>query len=155
MNRTILLVDDDENDVLFTTMALEKAGASCAIHVAADGQEALDYLKGDGKFSNRNEFPMPSLVLLDLKLPRVPGLEVLKQIRRRRQYDSVVVIVLTSSRHPDDIRSAYRLRANAYLCKPSGLEKLAPVAQAIKDFWLTHNETIEEYSSESAECLPA
>jgi len=154
MNQTILLVDDDENDVLFITMALQKAGASCAIHVAADGQEALDYLKGQGKFANRSEFPIPSLVLLDLKLPQVPGLEVLKQLRERPEYDGVIVIVLTSSRHPNDIQSAYRLRANAYLCKPSGLEKLAPIAQVIKDFWLTHNETVEEHSSESAECLP-
>jgi CheY-like chemotaxis protein len=153
MNRTILMVEDDENDVLFTTMALQKAGVDCPIQVARDGQEALDYLKGRGKFADRSEFPIPSLVLLDLKLPQVPGLEVLKQLRRRRQYDATIVIVLTSSRHPNDIQSAYRLHANAYLCKPSGIEKLMPIAQAIKDFWLTHNETTGEHRPESVEYL--
>jgi len=136
---TILLVEDDVHDVLFITKALNKAGVNSLIQVARDGQEALDYLTGEGKFTNREAYPLPFLVLLDLKLPRVMGLEVLRKLDQRRNSRRLIVIVLTSSQQPEDIDTAYDLGAKAYLVKPSGLDQLEPMAQAIKDFWLTQN----------------
>jgi len=140
MTRAILLVDDDENDVLIMTMALRKVGLTCSICVARDGREAEEYLSGTGKFADRSAYPLPYLVLMDLKLPRVMGLEVLKWLRERPEFDSTIVLVLSSSPMPDDIQGAYRLRANGYLVKPSGLDKLQVMAQAIKDFWYIQNQ---------------
>src|SRR5438552_1637736 len=97
MTRAILLVEDDENDVLVMAMALEKAGLTCPIRVARDGREAQDYLSGAGKFADRSEYPLPYLMLLDLKLPRVMGLEVLKWLRERPEFDSTIVLILSSS----------------------------------------------------------
>src|SRR5262245_37537331 len=138
MTRGILLVDDDENDVLIMRMALQKVGLTDSIGVAKDGREALDYLSGTGEFADRHEYPLPYLILMDLKLPRVMGLDVLKWLRERPEFDSTIVLVLSSSPMPDDIQDAYRLRANAYLVKPSGLDKLQVMVQAIKDFWYMH-----------------
>jgi CheY-like chemotaxis protein len=140
MTGAILLVEDDENDVLVMKMALEKVGLTCPIRIARDGSEAQDYLSGSGKFANRHESPLPYLVLLDLKLPRVMGLEVLKWLRERPEFDSVIVLILSSSSMPEDIHGAYHLHANGYLVKPSGLEKLQLMAKAIKDFWFFQNQ---------------
>ena len=140
MTRAILLVDDDDNDVLIMMMALQKVGLTCSICVARDGREAQDYLSGTGKFADRQAYPLPYLILMDLKLPRVMGLEVLKWLREKPEFDSTIVLVLSSSPMPDDIQCAYHLRANAYLVKPSGLDKLQVMAQAIKDFWYTQNQ---------------
>jgi len=140
MTRTILLVDDDENDVVVMTMALKKVGMTCPIRVAKDGRDAQDYLSGAGKFADRSEYPLPCLMLVDLKLPRVTGLEVLRWLRERPEFDSTIVLVLSSSPMPDDIDRAYHLRANAYLVKPSGFENLQLMAQAIKDFWFMKNQ---------------
>jgi CheY-like chemotaxis protein len=140
MTLAILLVDDDENDVLIMTMALQKVGLTCSICVARDGREAQEYLSGTGKFADRSAYPLPYLIMLDLKLPRVMGLEVLKWLRERPEFDSTIVLVLSSSPMPDDIQTAYHLRANAYLVKPSGLDKLQVMAQAIKDFWYIQNQ---------------
>jgi len=141
MTRAILLVDDDENDVVIMTMALQKVGLTCSLCVARDGREAQEYLSGTGKFSDRQAYPLPYLILMDLKLPRVMGLEVLKWLRERPEFDSTIVLVLSSSPMPDDIQCAYHLRANAYLVKPSGLEKLHVMAQTIKDFWYIQNQS--------------
>jgi two-component system response regulator len=92
------------------------------------------------KFSDRSEFPLPYVVFLDLKLPTMNGLQLLKWIRARPEFHSLVVIVLTSSQQPEDIHAAYQFHANAYIVKPSGLEKLVPMVQAIKDFWFTQNQ---------------
>ena len=140
MTRAILLVEDDENDVLVMTMALEKAGLTCPMRVARDGREAQDYLSGAGKFADRHEYPLPYLILMDLKLPRVMGLEVLKWLRKQPEFDFIIVLVLSSSAMPEDIQSAYQLRANGYLVKPSGLDKLQVMAQAIRDFWFIQNQ---------------
>ena len=140
MTRTILLVEDDENDVVVMMMALEKAGLTCPIRVARDGREAQDYLSGTGKFADRHEYPLPYLILLDLKLPRVMGLEVLKWLRERPEFDSTIVLILSSSSMPEDVQGAYHLHANGYLVKPYNLEKLQLMTQAIKEFWYVQNE---------------
>ncbi len=140
MTRAILLVEDDENDVLVMTMALEKAGLACPIRVARDGREAQDYLSGTDKFADRHEYPLPYLILLDLKLPRVMGLEVLKWLRERPEFDSTIVLILSSSSMPEDVQGAYHLHANGYLVKPYNLEKLQLMTQAIKEFWYLQNQ---------------
>jgi CheY-like chemotaxis protein len=138
VTRTILLVEDEENDVFFMQQAMKKAGVLNPIRVASDGQQAIDYFKGTGKFANREEFPLPCLVLLDLKLPRMMGLDVLKWIRQQPEVAAIVVI-LTSSKEEADIATAYRLGANGYLVKPPDVSQLTDMAKSIKDFWLTQN----------------
>jgi CheY-like chemotaxis protein len=136
--RPILLVEDEDGDVCFMQLAMKKADVLNPLQVASNGQEAIDYFKGIGKFANREEFPLPCLVLLDLKLPRVMGLDVLKWIRQQPEV-AVIVIILSSSKEEADITTAYRLGANGYLVKPSDVNQLTDMAKSIKDFWLTHN----------------
>ncbi len=139
MNKLILIVEDDENDVTFVKMAMKKAGVTNPVQIVTDGQQALDYFQGTEKYADRSEFPLPYLVLLDLKLPFVMGLDVLAWIREQPQLKSTIVIVLTSSRHTEDIGMAYQLGANAYLVKPAHLDALAGLMRTLKDFWLTQN----------------
>ncbi|HWY77635.1 MAG TPA: response regulator [Verrucomicrobiae bacterium] len=146
--KTILQVEDDENDVMLLQHAMTKAGVENPIQVANDGQEAIDYLKGVGKFANRAKFPMPSLILLDLKLPYVMGLDVLKWIRQQPRM-ALAVVLLTASSEEADIATAYRLGANGYMVKPSEATKLVEMARAIKEFWLTHNTLPREAMAES------
>ena len=147
--KTILQVEDDPNDVFLLQHAMTKAGVTNPIQVATDGQQAIDYLKGVGKFANRETFPMPCLVLLDLKLPHVMGLNVLTWIRQQPG-GALVVVMLTASGEDADIATAYRLGANGFLVKPSQASKLVEMAKAIKDFWLMHNTLPQEAHSEAA-----
>ena len=151
--RTILQVEDDPNDVFLFQYAMTKAEVANPVQVARDGQEAIDYLRGAGKFADRGKFPFPCLVLLDLKLPYVMGLEVLKWIRTQTD-KSLTVLMLTASGEAADIATAYRLGANGFLTKPSEASKLQDIVRAIKDFWLTHNilpeESTPEFPMESA-----
>src|SRR6185369_15415772 len=116
--KTILQVEDDPNDVFFLQRALKKAGVLNPIQVARDGQEAIDYLQGVGKFADREQFPLPALILLDLKLPLVMGLDVLKWIRQEAGL-TVPIVLLTASAQESDIAAAYCLGANGFLVKPS------------------------------------
>jgi DNA-binding response OmpR family regulator len=150
MTRTILQVEDEEGDVFFLKLAMQKADVPNPIQIASDGQQAIDYFKGVGKFSNRVEFPLPYLVLLDLKLPRVMGLDVLKWIRQQPGL-GVIVLILSSSREEADIASAYRLGANGYLVKPAEVGLLTDMAKSIKDFWLTQNTPPAELSHAETE----
>jgi len=143
MTNVILHVEDEENDVMLFQHAMAKAGVENPVQVAIDGQQAIDYFKGEGKFADRAEFPLPRLILLDLKLPFVPGLEVLKWIRRQARLQ-IAVVVLTSSEDAADLAAAYELGANAYVVKPNEVTKLVDVAKAIKDFWLTLNRPAPE-----------
>jgi DNA-binding response OmpR family regulator len=151
MNAMILLVEDDENDLMFVKMAMKKAGVANPVQVAHDGQEVLDYFQGNGKFADRAAFPLPYLVLLDLKLPYVMGLDVLTWIHNQPQFKSTVVIVLTSSRHVGDIGKAYRLGANAYLVKPAGLNALEGMMRTLKDFWLIQNTPPPDWAGRQTE----
>src|SRR5688572_19335100 len=112
--KPILQVEDDPNDVFFLQKAMNKVGVTNPIHVVSDGQEAIDYLKGNGKFFDRAIFPFPCLVLLDLKLPYVMGLEVLRWIREQ-PWSNLPVIMLSASAEDADIGTSYRLGANAFL----------------------------------------
>ena len=136
--KTLLLVEDDDNDVFFFKMAMTKAGARFPLQVATDGQQAIDYLAGTGKFGNREAFPLPGLVLLDLKLPFVMGLDVLKWIRQQPGLAPIVVI-LSSSEEENDVAAAYQLGANAYLVKPAESSKLVDLVRSLSSFWLVQN----------------
>ena len=140
MNRTILLVEDDVNDVFFFKRAVKLAAIIDPLHVAQDGRQAIDYLKGSGAYADRNQFPLPSLVMLDLKLPHVMGLDVLKWIRAQPEFQNVIVIVFTSSQLTPDIDNAYRLGANSYVVKPSTPGELQEMLVVIKQYWLDLNE---------------
>ena len=137
--QTVLLVEDEENDVMFMEMALEKAGLMNALRVVEDGREAIDYLSGEGKFADRTRYPMPALVFLDLKLPRIMGMDVLKWIRDQPALDATVVIVLSSSQQRSDILKACSLGANSYLVKPSNPLALDEIVALVKRYWLQLN----------------
>ena len=139
MSDTILLVEDSPDDVLFLTRAFRKAGVEHALHVAEDGQQALDYLAGNGEYGDRARHPLPLLVLLDLKSPYVPGLEVLRWIRSQAALKNVTVVVLTSSDHPADIKESYALGANSFLSKPSNPNELTELIRSMTDYWLHKN----------------
>jgi DNA-binding response OmpR family regulator len=130
----ILLVDDDENDIFFMTDAFKKAEVNLPIQIVRDGQQAIDYLRGVGPFADRAQFPLPSLILLDLKLPFIMGLDVLKSIRTDLKFRTIVVI-LSASQEESDITSAYELGANGYLVKPSDVSKLTEMVKALHLFW--------------------
>ncbi len=151
---TILQVEDDPNDVLFLQRALKKAGVNNPVRRVSDGQQAIDYLQGAGPFADRERYPFPSLVLLDLKLPYVMGLEVLRWIRQQIQRP-LVVLILTASAEKADIAKAYQLGANGFLVKPSEAGKLHEMMKALKDFWLTHNSLPpESYREPEAAAAP-
>jgi len=146
--KTILQVEDDPNDVFLMRHAMKKVGVLNPVQVVTDGQQAVDYIQGAAKFADREKYPFPCLVFLDLKLPYVMGLEVLKSIRKQPGCP-VPVIILTASSQDSDLVSAYRLGANAFLTKPSEARKLDEMVKAIKDFWLTHNMLPEDSLPES------
>lgn len=145
MNATILLVEDEENDVFFFKRAAKLAGISNPLRVAQDGREAIDYLNGTGAYADRTQYPLPSLVLLDLKLPHVMGLEVLKWIRERPEFKAIIVIVFTSSKLASDIDTAYQLGANLYVVKPSDPAQLQEMLVTIKLYWLDLNGASQEW----------
>ena len=153
MTNTILQVEDDPNDVFFFQHAMTEVGVTNPIQVATNGQQAIDYLKGAGKFADRKTFPLPCLVLLDLKLPHVMGLDVLKWIREQPGGYARIVVILSASGEECDVAAAYRLGANGYLIKPPEVDKLQDMARAIKDFWLTQNTPPPEIPVEEATTL--
>ena len=128
----ILLAEDDDNDVFFMRRALQKSQLDFAIQVVSDGQQAVDYLSGEGKFSNREQYPLPSVILLDLKMPFLDGFEVLAWIRKQPSFNEVPVAVLTSSAEERDRRRARELGARAYFVKPPKPETIQEIAQFIE-----------------------
>ena len=135
----ILLVEDDENDVFFLKYAFETAGIPNPLQVLTDGQQAIDYLAGTGAYTDRQRFPLPCLILLDLKLPLCMGHDVLSWIQHHKTLPIQLVIVLTSSADPKDIEQCYRLGARSFLVKPLSVDKRLEMAQAIKAYWLELN----------------
>lgn len=140
--KTILLVEDNEDDVIFMKRAFKQAEWADALKVVNDGQEAIDYLEGSGSFGDRKTHPAPCLVLLDLKLPRKGGLEVLRWIREKPELRALVVLILTTSRERNDLEKAYTLGANAFLVKPPAYQELAEMVKAMKSFWIGFNEFV-------------
>lgn len=135
----ILLVEDNEDDVFLTEMALKSAGVINQMRVVRHGQEAVDYLSGAGQFANREQFPFPGLVLLDLKLPYRSGLEVLAWLREQASLPATTVVVLTSSNEPKDLNLAYELGAKTYLVKPPTPQMIYDIVNSLKLDWLRCN----------------
>lgn len=138
-DKPILLVEDNEDDVFLMRRALKDAGVRNPLFVVEDGQEAMDYLSGAGDFADRRTFPLPALVLLDWKLPRKSGHEVLAWIRSQSRLDPVLVVVLTSSSEEKDVLSAYTRKANSYLVKPPTADELVVLVKSFRSYWLEHN----------------
>jgi CheY-like chemotaxis protein len=135
---TILLVDDSENDVLLMRRAFQGASASNSVQLARNGEEAVDYLKGEGRYGDRQLYPVPAVVLLDLKMPRKDGFEVLSWVRQQPVLKRLPIFILTASCRPEDIERAFDLGANAYLVKPSTLEGLVEMVKCLNS-WLNLN----------------
>ncbi|HOY38986.1 MAG: response regulator [Bacteroidales bacterium] len=136
---TILLVEDNQMDVILTLDAFREAKLKNKISVARNGQEALDYLFGRNKFSDRSEFPLPNLILLDLKMPGIDGFEVLRQIKSSDILKRIPVIILTSSKEDGDRALSYDIGANSYLLKPVSFDGFTEVVKKIDDYWFTLN----------------
>ncbi len=139
-NRVILLVEDNASDVELTRRALSRSRVANELVVAEDGQEALDYLFATGVHSGRDVANLPALVLLDLKLPKVSGHEVLRRIRASEATRRVPVVVLTSSREEQDLATSYDNGANSYIRKPVDFSRFAEAIQQMGLYWLILNE---------------
>ncbi|HAN19461.1 MAG: two-component system response regulator [Bacteroidetes bacterium GWC2_33_15] len=135
----ILLVEDNQMDVVLTLDAFREAKLKNTIHVARNGQEALDYLFGNDKYANRDEFPLPALILLDLKMPGIDGFEVLRQVKGTEKLKRIPVIILTSSREEGDRALSYDIGANSYLLKPVSFDGFTDVVRKIDDYWFSLN----------------
>ena len=137
--RPVLLVEDDDNDVLFLRTAWKKASVPNSLAVVTDGEKALDYLAGAGQYLDREAHPYPCLLLLDLNLPRKTGFEVLRWILDHSEHKTLPVVVLTSSSAESDAVRAYQLGANSYVIKPSNPDRLLDFINLIKSYWLGWN----------------
>jgi CheY-like chemotaxis protein len=139
--RAILLIEDDSSDALLIRRALEKTGLDFRLSRLKHGDEAVDYLAGTAPFDDRDAHPLPDVILLDIKLPRRSGLEVLEWIRAQAtDLSRIPVVMLTASRHTVDINRAYDLRANGFLTKPETAHQLQEMLADFKKYWLRWNE---------------
>jgi CheY-like chemotaxis protein len=132
----ILLAEDREDDILLIRRALARAYIFNPLQAVRNGDEAIAYLKGDGKFANRAEYPVPDLLILDLNMPIIDGFEVLRWIRHEPTLSSLRVVILTSSNRLQDINAAYQLGANSFLVKTMGFDQFVETVKATMHYWL-------------------
>jgi CheY-like chemotaxis protein len=131
----ILLVEDDENDIVLVRRAIQASGAGHRLHAVRDGEQAVAYLKGFNEFADREKFPIPNILLTDLKMPKMGGLDLLRWVRANPEYSVIPTIVYSSSDMETDVREAYRLGANSYIAKPSSLSGLVDTLRIVYDYW--------------------
>jgi CheY-like chemotaxis protein len=141
LHPVILLAEDRENDVLMLRRAFQQMRLPAIIHEVRDGDEAIAYLEGAGKYARRDEFPLPDLLLLDLKMPRRDGLEVTAWVRRQLNFALLRIVILTTSDDLRDINEAYRLGANSFLVKPIRFDDFKNTIGAMYEFWIKHSRT--------------
>jgi CheY-like chemotaxis protein len=149
-NQFILLVDDDANDVLLLERAFRKAGLSNVLRVARHGDEAIAYLSGEGPYGDRDHFPLPFMLLLDLKMPGTDGFDVLQWVRTEPDLKRLLVVVLTSSNLQSDVDRAYELGANSYLVKPVEFDQMVNMIQRFEAYWAEINRTPSTLSAPKA-----
>jgi CheY-like chemotaxis protein len=136
---TVLLVEDNATDVLLIRRAFDKAKLGNPIQVLGDGDAAVEYLGGSGAYADRERFPLPILILLDLKLPRRSGLEVLEWLRGQASLRRIPVVMLTSSEQPRDVNAAYDSGVNSYLVKPVEFDALFDMLKTVSLYWVMFN----------------
>jgi CheY-like chemotaxis protein len=146
----ILLAEDDPNDVLLIQRAFQKAGLRNALKITRDGDQAIDYLGGQGMYADRERFPLPFLLLLDLKMPGTDGFEVLQWVRKEPELKRLLVVVLTSSNLQTDVDRAYELGANSYLVKPVSFDEMVNMIQRFEIYWTEINRTPSTPSTATA-----
>ena len=132
----ILVAEDDPTDAYFFQRAFKRAGIPVTLHFVRDGQEVLDYLQGEGQFTDRTAHPLPQLVLLDLKMPRLDGFGVLEWVREQPAFNGLQLVIFSSSEEPKHINRAYGLGANWYLVKPHSMDELTALVGRFKKHWL-------------------
>jgi CheY-like chemotaxis protein len=135
MRLRILMVDDLEEDIFFVRRALDKCGLKVFFHGVKDGQEAISFLQGEGKFVDRQQFPFPSLILTDLKMPGMDGYAFLEWLQTHPACKAIPTIVLSSSSLKQDVQRAYDLGANAFMVKPGASEEMVKLMARAHDFW--------------------
>ena len=135
----ILLAEDEDNDVFLLKRAFREADIKNPLYIVSDGEQAIEYLSGAGQFADRNQHPLPALFILDIKMPKKSGMEVLRWLRTQPVLNSLPALIMSSSAMPHDIERAYQLGANAFVVKPSTNEERAQLAGNIKGFWLQFN----------------
>lgn len=146
---TILLVEDEENDATLVKMAFKRNNIPNPIQWARDGLEAIAYLNGEGAYADRGRYPFPEVLILDLKMPRMSGFELLSWVREHPEYRVIPTIIMTSSRHDLDIEKAYNLGANTYMIKPSSFEELAKLVKLAHDYWAASAKPKTKWSKRS------
>ncbi len=140
--KQILLVENEADDAELARRALHKSQPASEVVVVRDGTEALDYIFGTGAYLGRDMRQLPALIMLDIKLNQIDGLEVLRRVRASARTQLIPVVILTSSREPQDVLLAYRLGANSYVCKPVNSSYFAIAVQQIGQYWLVLNEAL-------------
>lgn len=133
----LLIAEDNPDDALLLRRALARAGIKARLKFVADGEEMLFYLQGDGAYSDRNIHPLPSAIIMDLKMPRKTGLEVLAWLSSHPEVAVVPTVILSSSNMPDDVRQAYRLGANTYFVKPTSFDELVATMENLRKYWVS------------------
>lgn len=146
-----LLIEDTENDVLLIQRAFIKAKILNPLLIVKTAEEAVAYLQGEGRYNNRSEFPLPELILLDLKLPGMDGFDFLRWIRRQQGLATMRVVVLTSSDLMRDVNLAYQLGANSFLVKPVDFERFVEISQALNGYWMWMSRTPDTYRASERE----
>jgi CheY-like chemotaxis protein len=134
---TVLHIDDDPNDTALLQAAIRKAAIKIILQNVEDGEQAIGYLSGAGGFADREQYPVPSLILLDLKMRRQTGFEVLKWVREHPELGALPIVVLSGSELQEDIKQAYSSGANSYLVKPIGFDALVSLVKSISSTWLS------------------
>ena len=133
---TVLLVEDDLNDIFLVKRAFKMAQPQNILQVVTDGQEAIHYLKGEGKYSDRQAYPLPKLIVMDIKMPRRTGFEVLEWVKQdSRPLRRIPIVIVSSSDNPADINRAYELGANAYMVKPVNFKEVERLFESITHYW--------------------
>jgi len=139
----ILIADDSEDDITVIRKAFQKAFIPNPLYAVKSGEEAIAYFKGEGLYSNRDEYPLPDLLLLDLKMPGIDGFDVLRWIRQQPTLSATRVVVLTGSDHIRDVNQAYQLGANSFMVKPGDFENYMEIGKSLEKYWLRQSKAPE------------